>query len=170
MMKHIVFVAALTATPALAEVYHAEGVWQVVIDLSDPADTYCGALTFSDSTMLSLIGTPGTVKTGQIAAVVVDEAWSLGQREIRGFADVDNTRFELVAIASGNSLVVNALTPAFITALQGGRTLTLTNAEAKPVVSFSLEGSRGALVKLAECITRLPASPADPFAASGPTF
>lgn len=58
----------------------------------------------------------------------------------------------------------------FLREIAEGNSVSLHNMDMRHLASFSLRGSYAAIMKLAECFDRLPASSSDPFKSSRDPF
>jgi hypothetical protein len=159
-MRLATLFALVVVTPATADVYFSEGAWVVEVEQIDATgELYCAASTTTGATQFSLIATKSAID-----AVVLNQNWQLGERDISGAAIIGEVRYSFDAVASGVGVVVSDLTPEFLNHLQSGTTITFLNERGAKVAAFDLNGSRNALRHLDECTDRLPAAPTDPFA------
>jgi hypothetical protein len=82
--------------------------------------------------------------------------------------DIDYARFDGSGRTEGSSVFVTDVSTDFVEKMMEGSAIALFNAEGRRLITFSLSGSKAAVLKWIECYGLISATPgADPFAAPG---
>lgn len=152
--------ALAAASPVLAEatIIFSSGRWDVSHVAFDDGGAACRIASYGPrgDAMTFWSNGSGVVYVGS------DPAWHATPRTVAVTLDIDGGRWLAQAEVSGNTITIAGLKPEFLDAVAIGRTIALFTASGARLMTYSLEGSAAALLKMVECVEMLaPAS--DPF-------
>ncbi|MDC0738524.1 hypothetical protein N6L24_09550 [Cognatishimia sp. SS12] len=170
-------VASFIAGSAGAERYDSDVLlrhksWSVELTYdNDDSDFWCEASTKNKSAQtFSIVA----YQSGELAVIVFDHDWALTPRDLEFILDVDYSRW--VINGTGDGIAVSVLMQPgpklgeFITDIAEGSAVALYNRDERRLATFSLAGSKAALLKLNECWRAILKDNADPFKSSSDPF
>lgn len=176
----IACIAVFVASTALASVASAQpydttalfqaGAWQVEHTYNTNADTsWCSADTTNRTGQsLSVVG----YANGAAAVFVGDPKWDLSERSVRFRVDIDYSRWDIDGSGEGSTVSVllndadGAVT--FLGELMESSAVAVYNDSDRRLATFSLDGSRSAIIALVECWRMIDET--DPFTRASDPF
>ncbi len=177
MFRFVAILYFLSVTMVHAEQYQSQRLfshkaWGVDLthDTIDGA-MWCSAETKNRSSQTFSIT---VYPNGGLTVFVFDYDWAISERNIDFIIDVDYSRWNMRGKASGISVSVSVKpgpeTGKFVNELAAGGAVALYNRDLRRLATFSLAGSKAALLKLTECWDAIKADAADPFKSQADPF
>lgn len=149
---------------------YSAGAWHVSLthDTTD-GDLWCSADTENGEGQTFSIT---TYSDGQAAVLVIDPRWSLSNRSVDFFIDIDRSRWNITGTAKEISVSVmlqgEGKAAEFLVDLARGNSVNVVNTDERRLANFSLHGSSRALNALLTCWKEIATS--DPFAGQADPF
>lgn len=176
-MRFLLFILLLTSSPLAAERYQLETLfdykaWNVTLTHDSVDDDFwCSAQT---DNRIGQTFTIAVYPNNSLSVLVFDSRWDLNPRPIDFIIDIDYSRWEISGKGDGIGISVS-LEPGkkvgeFISQIAAGSAVALYNNDERRLATFSLAGSKAAILKLTECWRAVKVDQSDPFKSSSDPF